>query len=200
MSQRAAFVLSGFVLAWSIASNAVGQPTAVKPAGDWPTFQKIVLPFLAKHCLECHADKQSGDVRLDQFQDDKSLAKGFAVLDRMQVMLREQAMPPKKRPQPGADAVKPVLAWLEAFSERMEHASRLDRVTMRRLNRTEYNNTVRDLLGVNFKPGDDFPADVPGHGFDNVASVLSVSPVLIEKYLAASEKVSAYWLLSAPNR
>jgi hypothetical protein len=190
MWRRAPFVLGGFVLALAGAANGVGQVPPSKPASDWPAFQKTVLPFLAKHCFECHTDKESGDVRLDQFQDDKSLAKGAAVLDRVQVMLRKQAMPPKKRPQPSADAVKPVLAWLEAFSERLERESRLDRATMRRLNRAEYNNTIRDLLGVDFKPGDDFPADVPGHGFDNIASVLSVSPVLMEKYLAAAEKVA----------
>jgi hypothetical protein len=112
-------------------------------------------------------------------------------------MLRKQAMPPKKRPQPGADAMKPVLTWLDSFSERIERASRLDRVTLRRLNRAEYNNTVRDLLGVDFKPGDDFPVDVPAHGFDNVGSVLSVSPVLVEKYLASAEKVSRTALFGA---
>ena len=68
---------------------------------------------------------------------------------------------------------------------------------MRRLNRAEYNNTIRDLLGVDFKPGDDFPADVPAHGFDNIASVLSVSPVLVEKYLAAAEKVARTALFGA---
>jgi hypothetical protein len=182
-------VLSGFVLA-AVTSIAAGQATASNPESDWPAFQKTVLPFLARHCFECHTDKQSGDVRLDQFQDEKSLVKGLATLERVQGVLRKQAMPPKKRPQPGADAIKPVVAWLERFSDRMERESRLNRVTMRRLNRAEYNNTIRDLLGVNFKPGDDFPADVPGHGFDNIGSVLSVSPVLVEKYLAAAEKVA----------
>ena len=100
---RAALVLGVFVLALAIASNGIGQAPASKPASDWPAFQKTVLPFLAKHCFECHTDKKSGDVRLDQFQDDKSLAKGLATLDRVQVMLRKQAMPPKKRPQPGAE-------------------------------------------------------------------------------------------------
>ncbi len=190
MPCRAAFLLIGFALALISVSSGAAQPPPAKSANDWSAFQKAVLPFLAKHCLPCHTDKKSGDVRLDQFQDDKSLAKSLALLDRVQVMLRKQAMPPKKRPQPGPDEVKPVLAWLEAFSERMERASRLDRVTMRRLNRTEYNNTIRDLLGVDFKAGEDFPADVPGHGFDNIASVLSVSPVLMEKYLAAAEKVA----------
>ena len=93
--------------------------------------------------------------------------------------------------QPGDDELKPVLAWLEAFVERSERETvRADRVMIRRLNRAEYNNTVRDLLGVDFRPADDFPPDVPGHGFDNIAGSLSVSPVLVEKYLAAAEKVA----------
>jgi hypothetical protein len=149
-----------------------------------------VRPFLAKYCFECHTDKQSGDVRLDQFQDDKGLVKAAALLDRVHQMLRKQAMPPKKRPQPGAEETRPVLAWLEAFTARMEREGREGRVTLRRLNRAEYNNTIRDLLSVDFRPGDDFPADVPAHGFDNNAGVLSVTPVLLEKYLAAAEKVA----------
>jgi hypothetical protein len=183
------FVLSALLLA-AVASRGVAQGPASNSDGDWPAFQKIVLPFLSKHCLDCHSEKKSGGVRLDQFPDDKSLAKGLATLEQVQAVLRKQAMPPKKRPQPDSGTVKLVLAWLEKFSERMERESRLDRITMRRLNRAEYNNTVRDLLGVTFKPGDDFPADVPGHGFDNIGSVLTVSPVLVEKYLAAAEKVS----------
>lgn len=196
MARRVAFALSGFVLA-AFASNGVGQAPASQPSGDWPAFQKTVLPFLQKHCFECHTDKKRGDVRLDQFRDDASLARGAAVLDQVQDMLRQKAMPPEKKPQPGAAVVQPVLAWLERFSERMERAARLDRVTMRRLNRTEYNNTIRDLLGVDFRPGDDFPADVPAHGFDNNAGVLSVSPVLAEKYLAAAEKAARAALFGA---
>ncbi|HSU53752.1 MAG TPA: DUF1592 domain-containing protein, partial [Candidatus Dormibacteraeota bacterium] len=60
---------------------------------------------------------------------------------------------------------------------------------IRRLNRAEYNNTIRDLLGVNFRPADDFPADDSGYGFDNIGDVLSLSPVQLEKYLAAAEKI-----------
>jgi hypothetical protein len=62
--------------------------------------------------------------------------------------LRKQSMPPKRRPQPGAEAIKPVLAWLETFSQRMEQQARLDRVTMRRLNRVEYENTVERQPGA----------------------------------------------------
>ena len=62
-------------------------------------------------------------------------------------------------------------------------------MTIRRLNRAEYNNTIRDLLAINFKPGDSFPEDSGGHGFDNNADVLTLAPVLMEKYLAAAEQV-----------
>ena len=64
------------------------------------------------------------------------------------------------------------------------------RVTARRLNRYEYNNTIRDLLAINFRPADDFPADDSGYGFDNIGDVLSLSPVLMEKYLHAAEKIA----------
>src|SRR5207244_8718400 len=63
------------------------------------------------------------------------------------------------------------------------------RVTIRRLNRAEYNNTIRELTGVDFQPADDFPADDSGYGFDNIGDVLSLSPGLLEKYLAAAEKI-----------
>jgi hypothetical protein len=166
-----------------------GQPTA--PAADWQAFQKTVQPFLARHCFECHTDKQSGDVRLDQFADEKALAKRLPTVERVLDVLGRHAMPPRKRTRPTADELKPVLAWLEAYVERMERETpRPDRVRIRRLNRAEYNNTVRDLLGVDFQPADDFPQDTPGHGFDNIAGTLSVSPVLMEKYLAAAEKVA----------
>ena len=63
------------------------------------------------------------------------------------------------------------------------------RVTLRRLNRTEYNNTIRDLIGVDFKPAGDFPADDVGYGFDNIGDVLSLSPLLLERYLAAADTI-----------
>jgi Protein of unknown function (DUF1587) len=64
------------------------------------------------------------------------------------------------------------------------------RVVIRRLNRAEYNNTVRDLLGVDFHPADDFPPDDTGFGFDNIGETLSMNPTLMEKYLSAAEKVA----------
>ncbi|MCY2963205.1 MAG: DUF1592 domain-containing protein, partial [Planctomycetota bacterium] len=64
------------------------------------------------------------------------------------------------------------------------------RVTIRRLNKAEYNNTIRDLVGVEFRPADDFPSDDVGYGFDNIGDVLSLPPILFEKYLTAAERIS----------
>jgi hypothetical protein len=79
---------------------------------------------------------------------------------------------------------------MEAFLERTDRQAADARGVIRRLNRAEYNHTVRDLLGVDFRPADDFPADVPAHGFDNVGGTLTVLPALVEKYLVAAEKVA----------
>src|SRR5207245_11063287 len=72
------------------------------------------------------------------------------------------------------------------------------RGTAYRLNRFEYNNTIRDLLAVDFHPADDFPADDAGYGFDNIGDVLSLSPVLMEKYLAAAERIARKAIFGDP--
>jgi hypothetical protein len=82
-------------------------------------------------------------------------------------------------------AMKAVVQILNEFD--CSGARQDGRVTIRRLNRVEYNNTIRDLIGVDFKPSADFPNDDVGHGFDNIGDVLSVTPLLLEKYLAENE-------------
>ncbi len=171
-----------------------GDPPSRGPASSapWQAFQKTVQPFFAKHCLTCHAEKKRGDVRLDRFPDEAALAKGITTIEKTVDVLRTHAMPPKKRPQPRDDEVEPVLAWLDGYLARMDRQTpAVARGTrIRRLNRAEYNNTVRDLLGVSFQPADDFPPDIPGHGFDTISGTLTVSPVLVEKYLSAAEKIA----------
>lgn len=186
----------GLLLAPGPTPRGCGQePT---PPADWRAFQQTVRPFLARHCFECHADKQSGDVRLDRF-DEQALTERPAVFEDVLDVLGKHTMPPKRRPRPGDTELRPVLAWLDAYVARTgRDAAGSDRVRLRRLNRAEYNNTVRDLLGVTLRPADDFPPDPPGHGFDNVAGTLSVSPVLTEKYLAAAEKVARAAVFGAP--
>src|SRR5207344_242664 len=81
---------------------------------------------------------------------------------------------------------------LPALSSEASNAATANpgRVTARRLNRTEYNNTIHDLLGVSLQPADAFPVDDSGYGFDNIGDVLSLSPLLLEKYLSAARTVA----------
>ena len=100
-------------------------------------------------------------------------------------------MPPEGKPRPSEAEAEGLTHWLQAAVSTAD--CRLDtdpgRVTMRRLNRAEYNNTIRDLVGVPFRPADDFPLDDVGYGFDNIGDVLTLSPILMERYLAAAEEI-----------
>ncbi len=101
-------------------------------------------------------------------------------------------MPPEEEPQPAEHARQAVAGWIDRELKRIDRTTPPDpgRVTTRRLNRTEYNNTIGELLGVDMRPADDFPQDDSGYGFDNIADVLSLSPGLMEKYISAADKVA----------
>jgi hypothetical protein len=176
------------------ADRQAAPPPALKGAGgaDFSAYQKDVLPFLKRHCFACHGDgKARADLSFDKYTDDASLVPDRKVWDNVQHMLKMREMPPKERPQPTPAEVDTATAAIQGIFDRADAAAKPNagRVTIRRLNRTEYNNTVRDLVGVDFKPADDFPADDVGYGFDNIGDVLSVSPLLLEKYLSAAEAI-----------
>ena len=106
--------------------------------------------------------------------------------------LESGEMPPKGLPRPADADRKAAVQWIHTQFDRADAAAKpfAGRVTARRLNRAEYNNTVRDLLAVDFRPADDFPQDDSGYGFDTIGDALSLSPVLMEKYFAAAEKIA----------
>jgi hypothetical protein len=108
--------------------------------------------------------------------------------------LAAHQMPPKGMPAPTAAERELIATWIDAKLSKADCDLRdPGRVTLRRLNRAEYNNTIRDLLGIDrpegTRPADDFPSDDVGYGFDNIGDVLSMSPLLLETYLAAAEKI-----------
>src|SRR5215470_11154752 len=156
-------------------------------------FEKSVLPFLVENCYACHnARRKSGELNLEQFKTAASMIQQRETWERVLQKLQAGEMPPKGAPRPDPAEQKAVISWVEREFDRADRMAKPDpgRVTARRLNRAEYNNTVRDLLGVNFRPADDFPQDDSGYGFDNIGDVLSLSPVLMEKYLAAAEMIA----------
>jgi mono/diheme cytochrome c family protein len=174
---------------------------APRPAPTPAGFETIVKPFLAQNCFTCHGKKkQENDLNLQAFDSSASLVEHRDKWDEVVGKLRRGEMPPLEEEQPPEDQRQAVAAWLARELDRIDAATPPDpgRVTARRLNRTEYNNTVNELLGVEVRPADDFPQDDAGYGFDNIADVLSLSPVLMEKYVTAADRVARIALFGPP--
>ncbi len=150
---------------------------------------RSVSSLVNKNCVGCHNQKlQSGDVNLSgklDFDGEREL------WERVTAKLKSGEMPPPGAPKPPAAEITTVTKWLEGEFLRQDRATKPDagRSTARRLNRNEYNNTVRDLLGVDIRPTENFPADESAFGFDNIGEALNLSPVLLEKYVDAAERV-----------
>ena len=162
------------------------------PAGNGSGFDARVKPFIAAHCVSCHSGEEpKGDLDLAALGE-ASLGSQNAEWGKIVERTRKGSMPPKARPRPPADEIREFTGWIESRLPRLDcDGADPGRVTLRRLNRAEYRNTIRDLLGVDFQPAEDFPSDDVGYGFDNIGDVLSLSPILLEKYLAAAETISA---------
>jgi hypothetical protein len=175
-----------------LAAPAVAAEPAAKPS-----FSTDVLPFLSKHCSGCHGEKKpKGGVVLDlslAVKDEDAVAKDTKLWEKVADALRTGDMPPAHKPRPTESELQTVNRWLDVavFHVDCRGETNPGRVVLHRLNRVEYNNTIRDLFGLPLHPADAFPSDDVGYGFDNIGAVLSMSPLLMEKYLAAADKVVA---------
>jgi len=153
-------------------------------------FDAQVRPTLQGYCISCHgASKPKAKLDLSGTPD---LARDQARWLEVLKQLKTRAMPPDdaKKPLPDADREK-LVAWLEAAMDRVDERAPRDpgRVTLRRLNRAEYANTIRDLIGLDLRPADDFPADDAGDGFDTVGEALTLPPLLLDKYVEAADRI-----------
>jgi hypothetical protein len=142
---------------------------------------------------------QKGRLRLDtlaaDFSDPATAAKWAEVL----TSVNNRQMPPSGEKQPSADSIGRFTDWISAELAKGELAKRSTGVVLRRLNRAEYNNTIRDLVGVDFQPADTFPEDPPAGGFDNIGQALSISPLQIELYYAAARQILDRALVEGPQ-
>ena len=189
------------ILTIPLLAFAVFLPLSSQHAQGQASFEKTVVPFIADNCVFCHnAKKPSGGLNLEKFQTAASLSEGRETWEHAIQKIQSGEMPPKGAPKPDPAEVKTFLNFLESEFARADKNVKPDpgRVTARRLNRAEYNNTVRDLLGVDINPSADFPQDDSGYGFDNIGDVLSISPVLMEKYLTAAEKIARTAIYGTP--
>ena len=174
---------------------------AVDPAKA--SFEKDILPILEDYCYYCHGDgKKKGDLSLEIFKTKKDIQQNYKISEQIFKYVLAGEMPPKDRKKrPSKKEQVLVSDWVRNSLDDFYANAPPDpgRVTVRRLNRSEYNNVIRDLMHLDFKPAKDFPADDSGYGFDNIGDVLSVSPLLLEKYLSAAEEIAAQ-AVAVPSR
>lgn len=154
------------------------------------SFREEVEAVFDEYCYDCHGfGIAEGGVTLDEFSSDADLQDHdlwLAVLNN----LRKSIMPPSDELQPTPEERELVARWIKDKAFALDPlAPDPGRVTLRRLNRTEYRNTIRDLMGVDYEVEAEFPQDDSGHGFDNIADVLTVSPMLLEKYFDAAQQI-----------
>ena len=161
-----------------------------EPMVDAREFDAHIRPLLVSHCATCHSgEKPKGKLRLDRLSSDladTATREHWAeVVDR----LKSGEMPPEGKPRPTEKDLQAFLDWLAPRVAAAETAARAaqGRVVLRRLNRVEYENTMRDLLGINVKLKDQLPEDGSADGFDNVGAANHTSSFLMEKYLEAAD-------------
>lgn len=156
-------------------------------------FRQHAQPILETYCCGCHGNgEHKGGRVFDEFKSDKALVSEKSLWWAALKNVRAGLMPPQGEPRPNAEEQKRLFDWIEFDAFAIDPADPdPGRVTLRRLNRVEYRNTIRDLMGVDYDTTDEFPIDDAGYGFDNVGDALSISPLLMEKYLNAAEAIVA---------
>ena len=179
MNFRVASLLAVLLLGCSKTQMTARPDDAAKGGKGSPqlTFQKDIQPLLQEYCFSCHGEgKKKGDLALDIYKDEKAILADRKVWEKVLHNVVTREMPPEKKKQPSQSERDLLAEWIksEIFQCDCNHPDP-GRVTLHRLNRTEYNSTIRDLVGVNFQPADDFPQDDVGYGFDNIGDVLSYS-------------------------
>lgn len=169
-------------------SHSVEKPSA-EPGST--SINGVAQSFFKEHCLRCHGpDESKGELRLDQLGNDLSQPTTFERWREIVSRVQAGEMPPKGEPRPQPVQVADVLKRLSARLDEAAAKQRAEgRVVLRRLNRVEYENTVRDLFDVSVSVKEMLPEDAVAQGFDNVGAALNISPVLIERYLEAADAV-----------
>lgn len=153
------------------------------------SYHREILPIFERYCYDCHGDGiKKGELALDKFGDIPSMIADRDVWKRVRDHIDFRLMPPPDEDSPATEEREKLLAWIDAavFPVDPENPDP-GHVTLRRLNRPEYQNTIRDLLGVSLDVNEILPQDDSGYGFDNIGDVLTLSPLHLERYLAAAQ-------------
>ena len=169
---------------------ALSGPGVASLQADQKAFDAIE-PILVNHCYDCHGDGASkGDFAMDDYASLEEHLGNFDVWFEIWKNVRSNLMPPADKPQLATEEKEKVLSFIESAVFKIDPKNPdPGRVTIRRLNREEYRNTIKDLLKYDFNVSDILPPDDTGYGFDTIGDVLSISPLLMEKYLEAASLI-----------
>ena len=185
------------ILGWigiALAGTGCLQAAGQQPSSPAPQPASPQRALLNRYCVTCHNEKlRTAGLALDKMDVDK-IGEDAPVWEKVVRKLRASAMPPAGMPRPDLATYNSFAAYLEATLDRAAAARpNPGRPAIRRFNRAEYTNAIRDLLAVDTDAIDirsRLPADDSGYGFDNIGAVLSVSPMLLERYMSAARKIS----------
>jgi hypothetical protein len=173
------------------------------PAAEPVSFDEQIRPILTRHCLECHgAEKPKKNFRVDQLTADMADEGARKRWLAVQKRIAAGEMPPKSKPRPSAEEIKTLGEWISrsvASAEAAANDAAQGRVVLRRLNRVEYENTIKDLLGIDIELKELLPEDSSAAGFDNVGEALHVSSFLMERYLDAADKALGVAIANTPQ-
>jgi len=152
-------------------------------------FEKKVQPFFQQYCRDCHSqDNAEGEFSTDGLESNFNNLSSKARWSEVVNVLNSHEMPPEDQPQPSTERVSEVVDWITGQIVDAERTRQDSSIVLRRLNRDEYRNTIRDLVGIDVDVSG-FPEDPPAGGFDNNGNALSLSPLLLELYYATAQKI-----------
>jgi hypothetical protein len=180
------FITSRLACVAFVAAAATSAPAASRDLEA--VYRTEILPIFVNYCYDCHGDGvKKGELDMDLYEDIESMIASRDVWQRIRDHIDFRLMPPPDEFAPSDEDREKLIAWIDdaVFPVDPENPDP-GRVTLRRLNRTEYRNTISDLLGVTVDVERILPPDDSGYGFDNIGDVLTLSPAHLERYLDAA--------------
>lgn len=192
---------------WMVCTICLGMllggslPVKADEASREAAFRDQLVPLLRTYCFDCHgADEGEGDVKLGSYHSVQQLSADRKEWLRALKQVQLGSMPPADASPMDAQTRSRMVMLIDGLANAVDCVRNPNpgKVTLRRLNRDEYRNTIRDLTGVDYSPSRGFPGDDVGYGFDNIGDVLSLPPLLMEKYLDAAEWISGKAIYTPP--
>ncbi|TVQ02233.1 MAG: DUF1592 domain-containing protein [Planctomycetaceae bacterium] len=177
---------------WTVAGPPAQEGSTQPPPPAESEYQQSVLPSLLTYCGDCHSgDQPAAGVAFEKLDVGRAQTSDRSIWKKVHTQIEAGIMPPPDSEQPSDAERQRWTDWIDRHSLQVacDGPAYPGRVTLRRLNRNEYNRTIRDLIGIDHRPADQFPSDDVGYGFDNIGDVLTLPPVLLERYLDAAEEV-----------